>query len=76
VANCHDEDQEYVVVDLVDDAVVAGADPPFAVSAHTLLRAAGPWLFGEELDRCLDPSPRRGVEPSELPHRGRGDFDA
>jgi hypothetical protein len=30
VANCHDEDQEYVVVDLVDGAVVAGADPPFA----------------------------------------------
>jgi hypothetical protein len=29
VANSLDEDQEYVVVDLVDDAVVAGADPPF-----------------------------------------------
>ena len=34
MADRYDQDQEDVVVDLVDDAVVAGADPPLAVAAQ------------------------------------------
>jgi hypothetical protein len=33
MADRYDRDQEDVVVDLVDDSVVAGADPPLAVTA-------------------------------------------
>jgi len=33
-----DEDEEHVVVDLVDDPVVAGAGAPLAVTADELLR--------------------------------------
>jgi hypothetical protein len=57
LANCHDEDQEYVVVDLVDDAVATGADPPFAVSAHVRSvagRAAMLKPFHLRLRGCFD----------------------
>ncbi len=42
MAYSHDENQKDVVVDLVDDGIVAGSDPPLAVPADQLLGPAGP----------------------------------
>jgi hypothetical protein len=37
----HDEDKEDVVVDLVDDAIVAGSYPPLALPSASFLAPLG-----------------------------------
>ena len=41
VADGDHQDDQHVVVDLVDDSVVAGTDPPLALSADQLLGPHG-----------------------------------
>ena len=60
------EDDQYVIVDLVDDSVVAGTDPPLALSADQRLGPARPWLIGEELDGRLDPPSSGRLELAQL----------
>ena len=41
MSNGNHQDDQHVVVDLVDDSVVAGTDPPLALSADQLLGPLG-----------------------------------
>ena len=60
VSDGDDEDEENLVADLVDDAVVAGADPPLAVPTDELLGSARTRLVCKQLDGRLDAAPRGG----------------
>jgi hypothetical protein len=47
VVDRHDKHKEHVVVvDLVDDAVVPGADPPLTL-ANNHIGSTGSWLLGQ-----------------------------
>mgnify|MGYP001813342548 CR=1 FL=1 len=72
----HDQDDEDVVVDLVDDAAIAGSDPPLAVPADQFLATARSGSLGYHFDGSLLPAPRGGVHLAKLAYRGRGDLDA
>ena len=53
--HAQDEDQEPVVLDRIDDAVVANPDPPpsmLATAKH--LRPRGPGIDAEQLDHADD----------------------
>lgn len=63
------KDQQGVVLDLVDHAVVAGAHPPLSRSAHQPSRGRRARVVGQQLDRRLDAPPGRRVEPAELTRR-------
>src|SRR5665647_689068 len=70
VADAEDKDQESVVFDLVDDAVVAGADSPLPGAAN---KASCRWWsgFGSQKLKCsLDTSAHLGVELAELARGG------
>ena len=60
------QDVQHVVVDLVDDPVVPGTDPPFTLTADQFLGPARPRLIGEELDGRLDASSGGRVELAQL----------
>ena len=46
VSDGNDEDKEDIIVDLVNDAVVTGADTPLAVPAGEFLGSTGSGLIG------------------------------
>ena len=75
MSNRHDEDQENVVVDLVDDSVVASAHPQRPITTDQPGCPAGSRLLGQQLDGALHSSSRGGVELSQLPHRGGSELD-
>jgi hypothetical protein len=56
--NRENQNQQGAVMDLVDDAVLAGPDSPLPVAADELLGPEGSRLAGQEFDRRLD-SPAR-----------------
>ncbi len=60
------QDNQHVVVDLVGDSVVAGPDPPLALSADRLLGPARARLIGEKLDGRLDAPLGGRVELAQL----------
>ena len=62
VADGHDQDEEDVVVDLVDDAVVTRANPPLTVSPYEFLRRVRSGLVREQFDRGLHAASRIGGE--------------
>lgn len=66
VSELEDEDEQFVVVDLVNDAVVAGPDPPLARAADQAGRGRWPWVVGEQLECGLDPSTDLRVLFAEL----------
>ncbi len=49
-ADGDDEDEENLVAELVDDAVVAGADPPLPVPTDQLIGATRARLVSKQLD--------------------------
>jgi hypothetical protein len=55
------EEQQDVVVDLIDDAVVARSDPPLACSAHEPGGGRRVRVESQELDGSLHPAPCLGV---------------
>ena len=56
VTNGEDEDHQYSIVDLVDDAVVASARTPLAMPANELLGAGWAGLLGKQLNDSLNPA--------------------
>ena len=62
VTDGQDEDQQYPVVGLVDDAVVAGAHAPLIMPSDELLRASEAGLLGEQLNNHLDPTSCSSVQ--------------
>jgi len=62
VTNSEDEDHQDSVVDLVDDAVVAGAHTPLALPANELLSSGWAGLLGKQLDDSLNPALRMAVQ--------------
>jgi hypothetical protein len=56
VSDLEHENEQFIVVDLVDDAVVAGPDPPLASAADESGRGGGSRLVGEQIQRCLEAS--------------------
>jgi hypothetical protein len=57
VAHAKDEDNELVVVNLVDDPVVAGTDSPLARAADETTRGWRPGFDSEQINGGLDTSP-------------------
>src|SRR5665647_552565 len=76
VADAEDQDEESVVFDLVDDAVVAGPDSPLAGAANE--PGCGWWsgFCSEQLKCCLDAAAYLWVELAELACGGRRQGDA
>lgn len=70
------EDEQFVVFDLVDDAVVAGADPPLARAADESGRSWWSRFDGQQIERGLEPSADLGVVFAQLAGRSRGQRDA
>mgnify|MGYP000906570976 CR=1 FL=1 len=62
MTNSEDEDHQYSIVDLVDDAVVASAHTPLAMPANELLGASRAGLLGKQLDDSLNPALRMAVQ--------------
>lgn len=60
VSDCYDENEQHVVVDLVDDPVVAGAYSPVAVSADEFPGSARLGLGCQQFDRGLN-APLHGM---------------
>lgn len=50
-----DEDEQDPVVDLINDAVITGAYPPFTATASEVGGSRGPWLLAEQVDGRLHP---------------------
>jgi len=55
-----DEDAQDLIANLIDDAVVAGADPPLAGPADQLGGPARAWLLGDQLDGGVEPALAEG----------------
>lgn len=66
MSDLDDEDEEDVVVNGVDDAVVAGADAPKLGGAFEFLGASGSRILGERVDLSVDASSHRSVESIQL----------
>lgn len=66
VTHAQNEDKELVVLVVVDDAVVAGADPPLTRATDELGCSWRSRFGGEQLERCLDASAYRRVELSNV----------
>ena len=62
VTDGEDETRQYPVLDLVDDAVVAGAHTPLALPANELLGSGWAGLLGKQLNDSLDPALRMAVQ--------------
>lgn len=67
-----DENEQHVVLDGIDDAVVTGTDPELTGTARESSSARGSGFLGQHVERSLDAPSSRRVESSELPH-GRGE---
>ena len=66
VAHAKDEDDELVVVNVVDDPVVAGTDPPLARATDEPGRGWWPGIDSEQLNGGLEASPHIRIELAEL----------
>ena len=62
VTNSEDKDHQDSVVDLVDDAVVAGAHTPLVLPANELLGSGWAGLLGKQLNDSLNPALRMAVQ--------------
>jgi hypothetical protein len=60
----HDQNNELVILDCVDDSVVADSNPPKSVVSDQRSATRGPWVAAELVD-CFDDSSRYGLV--ELP---------
>lgn len=69
VAEPQDENQQMVVLDLVHDPIVAGADSPFTRAPHEPGRGWWSGLLGKKFESSLDTAPYPGVELPQLPGR-------
>lgn len=61
-----DKDEELIIMNLVDDAVVAGSDPPLAGTTNET--GCGRWtrILSEEFEDGLDASSNVGIKLAEL----------
>lgn len=61
-----DKDEELIIMNLVDDAVVAGSDPPLAGTTNET--GCGRWtrILNEEFEDGLDASSNVGTKRAEL----------
>jgi len=61
-----DKDEELIIMNLVDDAVVAGSDPPLAGTTNET--GCGRWtrILNEEFEDGLDASSNVGTKLAEL----------
>jgi hypothetical protein len=59
VADSDDHNQEQVVMDAVQDPVVAHTHTPPAMGAAQQFRALRPWINSKSTDRAPDPAPYR-----------------
>jgi hypothetical protein len=75
VPNGHDQHEEPVVINFVDDAVIAGFVPPLAAATHQLSGGRRPWLVGKQVDGGLDASPGVRIQFAKLTGGGRGEGD-
>lgn len=66
MAHHDNQDEQDLVLDLVDDPVVAGAQSPLALACDQLLGATGPRLLTEQLDGGLHPAACGGIELAQL----------
>ena len=66
MAHPQDKDEELIIMNLVDDAVVAGSDPPLAGTTDET--GCGRWtrILGEEFEDGLDASSDVGIKLAEL----------
>jgi hypothetical protein len=71
----HDEYEEALFLDLVNDPVVTGSDSPLAGSADEPRCCWGSGFGGEQFDGCLDATAYLRIERAQLPRRGRGQCD-
>lgn len=69
------EDDQDLVVDLVDNPVVAGADAPCALSAGEPFGTARARMVGRNSTAAWMRAPSCGIESVQLTHRVRGDLD-
>ncbi len=71
VAEPQDKDQQMIVLDLVHDPVVAGADCPLTRASDKPGRRRWSGLVGKKFESSLDTAPYPGVELPQLPGRHR-----
>ena len=71
VTEPQDEDQQMIVLDLVRDPVVAGADSPLTRAPDEPGRSWWSGLLGKKFESSLDTAPHPGVELPQLPRRHR-----
>ena len=62
MTDSEDEDRQDSVVDLIDDAVVAGAHTPLALPANEVLGSGWAGLLGKQLNDSLNPALRMAVQ--------------
>ncbi len=75
VPKADDDDQQHVVLDGVDDAVIAHADPESGTALKcTCARRAR--VLGEQRDRTLNPTADLGVELAQSAYGGWAKLDA
>jgi len=60
------EYEQLTVVDLIDDPIVTGADPPFTRTAYEALGGGRSWLLGQELEHRLDATADCRVERAKF----------
>ena len=58
----HDQDDQFRVVNLVDDAEVTRAHPPFPRSTDELAGRGRPWITRQEIDGRLHATPAGRIE--------------
>ena len=75
VANGEDENYQDSVVDLVDDAVVAGAHAPLTVPSDKLLGASWAGLLGKQFNDSLNPALSAAIQLTQLTGRRRAELD-
>lgn len=63
-----DESDRVIVANLIEDTVLADADPPDAVALRSAeqLRSAGPWVARKSADRTAELGLGLGLDPSKL----------
>ena len=77
VSYLHNQDQEFVVVDFVDDTVIADPDSPLSIATDELGRFGGPWSGPQYFHGLQHPDLRGFVQFADLLcRRGRvGDVE-
>ena len=73
--NADDNHNKSVVVQLVEDPIVADTQSIAMVGAAQFRHTRRPWLIGQPIDDRCEPLPRVRRKFPELPSRGRAKFD-